>query len=1118
MIELEYEIAKFQNTKKGECFMNNLRKIFCAVLVLALLCSALAFAISAETSTDETFVPLRTLGDAHIPTATKSTESTAVGNLFGDFADLGERATYGNTIQTYVVTEQGVTDDNGYYLARIESDGRQVSYNTNMDSHSHLNIFFYDKADSTLFGPKLDHGDVFVYETDMFFEDNAFTGLYFSLNVRASASSTDPSSGSDYWVEQDRTIVDKLPKGEWFHLTVLGDVDSDSLYYYVNGEYVSTFANAVVNAKQNGDPDETVYALHSIRWQFYQATLNHGDSLAFDNVFCNVITSADLGDYTLGAPTLDDFAQAQRYSLRELVPVAKVDGETVYSVAQLNNRLATALTDVEVEMLRDTNAAIAVTCDATIKTNGLPVVITTPDGAKKKESEDGIIEVDVPYTPAYTAEDGGFDASFINSNGDKSISILNGCYGSIDYFASDSKISPYAGGDSYLKVTPVKNTQIGSNVEEVRIYYTDRYYLEMNDFYVIDFDVATESEYADLVLIPVLAHETSDSKPKVRLDGKTIRFKDFLDPSNEWAHVTVIGDIANNKMYIFVNDELKFDNYGMAYNADVAKENNMDLTEKFENKHSTGPLNFVELRLGFTGKDAESTISTTDTTLFKNLAVRRFAGTENEAISTAVEGESLTNWENNKNTTKGEKLPSIIVVDGVGYGNIVLANEVISKDNGTTKEISFRADFEYPIYVDSAAVIETNGLGEYIIEGKDEGPIYFEEYGIPAMIVSSTSIVEDNGTITISKVNVANPSESCHAVYWAADAEWSDYYTVYYPAGTEITYVEYPGVSFVPKNYIKDGMLNGFGWANLEDGKIVDSFGSAVAGADDSYSLTTVQEPTDITLPGAMYNLSLYTDYAINLFVPANIYRGEEAETVTARGVEYVVLTKDVAATEIDKAVEFEVTYDYEGVEYTEYIEVSVIEYAEAVMASGYSKMLKKTIMAALNYSETAIEELVNAEGSAEIKAILNAEANAEYRPAGMTESASSDAPAGLDFFKSAFLHIDATPDFVFEAKDTFVGKITFTYQGVEGEVTVTKEVDATQNAYIVLDNVKVYDMTATIKIAAEGTINGSGEYSLETYIGSEECKTAEALYVYATVAKAYKLACIKVADNPIDE
>ena len=492
-----------------------------------------------------------------------------------------------------------------------------------------------------------------------------------------------------------------------------------------------------------------------------------------------------------------------------------------------------------------------------------------------------------------------------------------------------------------------------------------------------------------------------------------------------------------------------------------------------------------------------------------------FDNREAKGIGDALDAKSLSLWENS--LYKGNAaLPGIITIDGKGYGNAKVASEALATDSGVAKSVSFLADFKYAVVIKSSVVLDTNGVGKYIIDYQDKGPVYTEVDGEPAIIAGSCSLEVVGEIVRFNIINENNAYTTCETVYWGSDEDFTEEIVIYYPAGTKITYIGYE--SILPDNIIKDGILYGFGgWVNI-DGIVTEDFGTAKAGVEAEYYASTIEVNTDITVPGAMYNLSLYTDYAINLFIPADVYVGEQTTTVTAGGVKYVVLSQAVAATEIAEAVEFVVTYTYGGKEYTEYLDVSVIEYAEKVMASDYSAMLKKTIMAALNYSETAIEEHVDEAGNEQIKAILNAEANAAYSPKNIeTEMGESTDTEGLTFIGSAFIHIDATPDFVFVLTPGFKGTVTFTYKGVDGEVTVSKEVDAAVNKYVVLDDVKVYDMTAIINITAEGNMTGNGEYSLATYINGmgetyEESKTAEALYVYATVAKAYKIACNKVA------
>ena len=1075
--------------------MNNLRKIFCAVLVFAILCSALAFAISAETTAT---TPLRRLVDGGVPANTKS---SAEGNLYRDFATWSpdSQASYGNTVKQYIVFE-GDSDD-GYYLSRVESDGKDIT----SSDHNHINLYMFKEDGST--HPELTKGDVIVYESDMYFEYAVLSNFGIGLNIR------DAVTGKGISNKQDYDLGAKLPTGRWFRFTLIADFDSNTGYYYVDGEILGTVSNFVTG---NSDPLTTTYKFSTLRWQFYNTTIKHGQSFAYDNVYANIYKNDDLGTYVMGGKTLDGFDKATEYTLREVLPIATIDGTPYYSADAIKAKLSASLNPVEMEILRDSNAAISIVCDATIKTNGIDILLDTPEGAKVT-TKDGIIEVDVLYTPAYTVVDGGIDASFINCYGDDNISIIDGSYWYNDSYVEAYKVTPYAGGDSYFKFSPKLDVEALKLQEAYTCYYTNRYYLKMDDFYVIDFDIATEGEYADMSIIPVIAHDTVDNgrKANVLLNGASIKIKDLLDPSNEWTHITAIGDIANNVMYLFVNDVLVSANYGEAYNAAAVEENNIDLTEEFKGTRndSEGPLNLIEVRFSLTGE--KTATKADESALLKNLAVRRFAASENDAISTAVENATLGKWENNKNTTNNEKLPSIIVVDGKGYGNVVVANQVIAQESDTPKDISFRADFETPVIIDTDVVLEANGIGEYEIIGEGAGPVYTEVDGEPAIIAASTSISEKGGKIYVTKVTEDNAYDTCALVYWGSNEDWDEEIAIYYPAGTEIAFLG--DKSFV-QNIIKDGVLYGFGgWVN-EDEIIVESFGTAKAGDEASYYANRVEEETDITVPGAMYNLSLYTDYAINLFIPADVYVGEQTTTVTAGGVKYVVLSQAVAATEIAEAVEFVVTYTYGGKEYTEYLDVSVIEYAEKVMASDYSAMLKKTIMAALNYSETAIEELVDEAGNEQIKAILNAEANAAYSPKNIeTEMGESTDTEGLTFIGSAFIHIDATPDFVFVLTPGFKGTVTFTYKGVDGEVTVSKEVDAAVNKYVVLDDVKVYDMTAIINITAEGNMTGNGEYSLATYINGmgetyEESKTAEALYVYATVAKAYKIACNKVA------
>jgi len=1432
--------------------MNNLRKIICAVLVFALLCGTLVFATSAEPGAE--FTPGRTLavpGDRVAATA-----STAEGNLFVQLDDFNNNSKY--MLKNYIVTEAG--NDDTYWLSRMENNGNSVSITS--DGHAHTNLYIKETVDGVAhFGHPLKADDVIVYESDMYFEDAMYSGLYVNLNMRDTAGEG-PYAGTSLASNQDRNLAAKLPIGEWFHLTVLGDVNNDIVYWYLNGELIHSTAKGVRNGidiqhqtTKDGVTTDHHYTYYGMRWQFNNATLEHGQSFAVDNVFSNIITTADLGTYTMGAATLAGFDKAQSYTLRDTIPLAIANGVEYDSAAKLNQLLAESTDPVEVELLRDANAAITVNCDATVNTNGVNTVVKAGTGVKSS-NEGNIYIFDAPYggtqkdtekvsqadfiaAVRYNAEDNQlktaglnycgynapynqtvgsgesavtylreqyhiayssvntadknvfgmiqpygtlgnfntyidmklgengaefngvyyseaaadgyyvvveFDAArlgavsalpayivaretndsnantgtqwssqydmgaavfsklpndgfghvtlvavanenkgyfyidgklvatadnfFFNSTGythfkngqrikldafrfggnsnmpmayenmylrvkkgsefgnlttlagteditswDKGVygtyetpalpvlatvdgvdvyntadlatalvgedvvnveikknfytevavngnAVINTnglvtnfvagegatfdtsveniitatipyipAYGTTDATGAGSavlagssvvaggvanwsptidgvatdlledwEVLPTTGGDSYLKVSPTMDfTIVGQNP-----FYgiSVGKELSLNGYYVIDFDIATEGEYINMSINPTIRNldENGSTIGGKYPDGMSIFFKSFLAPSNQWAHVTAIGDMANNVMYLFIDGELANANFGYAYRNDA--------------NYLGGRLRFDSIRFNLGGNGNQ--IKDIESALLNNLDVRLYGNGEKATFDAAVAAESLAGWSGNQ--YKGNaQLPGIITIDKAPYGNSVVASEALSVEGEAPYNVAFKADFEYPVTIGASATLDTNGIGAYEIFAG--APVETEVEGEMAIIYAPIAFEVDGEIVTTTKLTEENVYDFATSVYWCYgdinDDIYSEYETVYYPAGTAITYYG-NNAAATYGNYIVDGTLTTLkGWY-AEDAydEYVTEFGIATAGDSYSYVADIATAATEITLPGAMYNLSLSTNYKINLFVPKTAYVGE-GETVTAGGVEYVVLTKGVAATEIANAVEFLVTYTVEGVEYTEVVEVSVLEYAEKVMASDYSKMLKRTIMAALNYSETAIEELVTAEGDAAIKAILNAEANAEFKTEDTGDYGAPVNFENLTFLTGGQVHIDAAPDFVFNVRKGFVGTITFTYEGVEGTVVVTKEVDASEaGVQISLNDIKVYDLAATFTIASEGTITASGEFTLGTYIqalaeSNNDSATAKALYVYAGVANIYKKACI---------
>jgi hypothetical protein len=169
---------------------------------------------------------------------------------------------------------------------------------------------------------------------------------------------------------------------------------------------------------------------------------------------------------------------------------------------------------------------------------------------------------------------------------------------------------------------------------------------------------------------------------------------------------------------------------------------------------------------------------------------------------------------------------------------------------------------------------------------------------------------------------------------------------------------------------------------------------------------------------------------------------------------------------------------------------------------------MKRVMMSALDYANEAYG-LVSGNTNAQIEAILNnpayaeyvVEANTEYGPANMYDL--SAILSGIQ------LQLDSNVAFVLKVANGFTGTLTISYNDYKGQAWTHEYNVEEGQQYVVLDDLKVYNLDAIFTISGNGI---SGQYNLGQYIkylvdSNNNADFAQALFTYAKVAQAYKLA-----------
>ena len=227
--------------------------------------------------------------------------------------------------------------------------------------------------------------------------------------------------------------------------------------------------------------------------------------------------------------------------------------------------------------------------------------------------------------------------------------------------------------------------QDGMSFQNVQNTYaaTNNVYLTNDAYYVVELDVATLSDTIESIALSLC---NRDSKLSGFPFGENVNIKDFVDLTGEWVHFTVVGDIENNKLHIFVNGQY-VTTTGYAYNTSV-----------------TGTKTPEEYGLRANGMKVEVKYSASANNSFKilknqsiafdNVCRRDFIDAasiaELDAILASAD-KDLTKWSKYPtNTRAGTSLPAYVEIDGVKYNNMARAAEAL--ESSPTKVVKVLSD------------------------------------------------------------------------------------------------------------------------------------------------------------------------------------------------------------------------------------------------------------------------------------------------------------------------------------------------------------------------------------------------------------------------------------------
>ena len=333
---------------------------------------------------------------------------------------------------------------------------------------------------------------------------------------------------------------------------------------------------------------------------------------------------------------------------------------------------------------------------------------------------------------------------------------------------------------------------------------------------------------------------------------------------------------------------------------------------------------------------------------------------------------------------------------------------------------------------------------------------------------------------------------------------------------------------------------------NGYDGKVVTfvpdgTFDKEVATIVTESVVYTPNFTAKANVTGIKANLSLYANFNVNLYVPAEYeglvtVEGYEYKTVNVGGVDYLQVTEEQLCSNASDGIVFALNITEAGYEANTTVTVSITSYASTILGGEYTDADKVLMCYMLGYANEA-EKFFDGAANETVTALLTeyADYTAKYNYVKDYDNKNVTNTGLTSAFTSASVSLKSAPAFVLTLKDGFVGTVTVKY-GTNNVRTYNVTADTART--ITIEGMKVYNFGTYLEISATGTIGTEaveitdGKYTLDTFAAyheananNENSATAadsaacldliEALSAYAEVAELYKTGALEGIINP---